>query len=422
MFSALRIMLDRLIVHGRLVAYDASGQQHLFGDGSPPRVGIRLLDRATERAIAFDPHLALGEAYMAGRLQMTEGTIADFLDLALREAEHNGLPRWTRGLELARRGLRRLSQFNPVARSRRNVAHHYDIDGSIYDLFLDSDRQYSCAYFDPGTVSDGADLEDAQLAKKRHIAAKLALKPGLRILDIGSGWGGLALYLAEACAADVTGITLSQEQLATARSRAEQKQLGNRVEFRLEDYRALDREFDRIVSVGMFEHVGINHYGTYFSRIAELLADDGVALIHTIGRSDGPGYTNPFIGRYIFPGGYSPALSEMLPAIERSGLIVADVEVLRLHYAETLKAWRQRFAAQRQRAVALEGEAFARMWEFYLAGAEASFRHQGLVVFQLQLVRSIDALPLTRDYIAAAERQLALRDRKGPAPLRMAGE
>ena len=422
MFSALRIMLDRLIGHGTLAVTDAGGQQHLFGDGSAPRVAIRLLARATERAIALDPHLALGEAYMSGRLQMTEGGIADLLDLLLRETERNGLPRWTRGLELARRGLRRLAQFNPAPRSRRNVAHHYDIDGSIYDLFLDADRQYSCAYFAPGSDLEHIDLEAAQLAKKRHIAAKLALKPGLRILDIGSGWGGLALYLADVCAADVTGITLSAEQLAVARNRAAERHFGSRVEFLLEDYRSLDREFDRIVSVGMFEHVGINHYATYFSRIADLLADDGVALIHTIGRSDGPGYTNPFVARYIFPGGYSPALSEMLPAIERAGLIVADIEVLRLHYAETLKAWRQRFAAKRHRAVELKGEEFARMWEFYLAGAEGAFRHQGLVVFQLQLVRSIDALPMTRGYMHTAEMQLERLEHNDPPPLRMAGE
>jgi cyclopropane-fatty-acyl-phospholipid synthase len=247
-------------------------------------------------------------------------------------------------------------------------------------------------------------LEDAQAAKKRHIAAKLALKPGMRVLDIGCGWGGLALYLAELGAASVKGITLSQEQLAHARGRAQAARQSGRVAFALEDYRKTQGKFDRIVSVGMFEHVGIGHYGEYFTQIARLLSDDGVALIHTIGRSDGPGHTNPFIAKYIFPGGYTPALSEILPAIERAGLMVTDVETLRLHYAETLKEWRAQFTAHWKDAAQLYDERFCRMWEFYLAGAEMGFRHQGLVVFQLQLAKRVDALPLTRNYIDAFER------------------
>jgi cyclopropane-fatty-acyl-phospholipid synthase len=419
MFSGLKIILRRLVPTGNLTVIDAEGNAQTFGDGTGEPIAVRFADRATERAIAIDPNLVLGEAYMDGRIELVQGSIYDLLALVMKGAEQFRLPQWTRGLDLVRHGLRRVTQFNPSGRSRRNVSHHYDIDSSIYDLFLDADRQYSCGYF-----TDGANLSEAQLAKKRHIAAKLALEPGQTVLDIGCGWGGLALYLARMFDVEVTGITLSTEQLEVAKTRAKTERLSESVRFELEDYRKVSRRYDRIVSVGMFEHVGVNHYGTYFEKIAHLLAEDGVALVHSIGRSDGPGFTNPFISRYIFPGGYFPALSEVLPAVERAGLIVADVEILRLHYAETLKAWREAFLARREEAVALKGEAFARMWEFYLAGSEAGFRHQGLVVFQLQLARRIDALPITRDYMAAVERRLMARDAgdRRPQPQRMAGE
>jgi cyclopropane-fatty-acyl-phospholipid synthase len=285
------------------------------------------------------------------------------------------------------------------------VAHHYDIDPRIYELFLDQDLQYSCAYY-----TRGADLERAQLLKKRHIAAKLGIEPGQRVLDIGSGWGGLALYLATTCGADVLGVTLSEEQLKQARTRAAKLGLAKSVRFDLQDYRKVEGRFNRIVSVGMFEHVGVPHYAAFFSAIHRLLEDDGVALLHTIGRSDRPTATNPFIANYIFPGGYIPALSEVMSVIERSGLICLDVEVLRLHYAETLRAWRTRFLENRARAVEIAGEEFARMWEFYLAGSEASFRHQGLVVFQIQLAKRTNARPITRDYMLDAERSLAVRE------------
>jgi cyclopropane-fatty-acyl-phospholipid synthase len=307
---------------------------------------------------------------------------------------------------------RRLAQFNPSGRSRRNVAHHYDIDGSIYDLFLDSDRQYSCAYF-----TEGADLEEAQLAKKRHLAAKLAIEPGQKVLDIGSGWGGLGLYLAKAAHCDVTGVTLSQEQLKIARERAAKEGFGRVVHFEFEDYRKVQGRFDRIVSVGMFEHVGVNHYATYFRKVRELLTNDGVAVIHTIGRSEPPTATNAFIAKYIFPGGYIPALSEMVASVERSGLIIADLEVLRLHYAETLRAWRQRFLANWDKAAALRNETFCRMWEFYLAASETAFRYQNLVVFQLQVTKRLQALPITRDYMYKAERVALEHEGR-----RMAGE
>ena len=278
-------------------------------------------------------------------------------------------------------------------------------------MFLDKDRQYSCAYFEPGNT----DLEEAQLAKKRHIAAKLALRQGQRVLDIGSGWGGLGLYLGRIADVDVTGITLSEEQLSVARARAAEQKLERPIRFKLQDYRRVTGSFERIVSVGMFEHVGVNHYATYFRKLRDLMTDDGVAVIHSIGRSDRPTATNAFIAKYIFPGGYIQALSEVLPAIERSGLLVCDIEILRLHYAETLKAWRERFLARRSEAVQLYDERFARMWEFYLACSEMAFRKQNLMNFQIQLTRRQDAVPMTRDYIFQTKARLrAIEDSKRP--------
>jgi cyclopropane-fatty-acyl-phospholipid synthase len=279
----------------------------------------------------------------------------------------------------------------------------------LYELFLDADRQYSCAYFEHPDQS----LEDAQLAKKRHIAAKLVLEKGHRVLDIGCGWGGLALYLSQHCLTRVKGITLSEEQLTVARRRALENGI-SRIDFRLQDYRAVTEQFDRIVSVGMFEHVGVGYYDSYFGKAAQLLADDGVMLLHSIGRMDGPGSANPWMDKYIFPGSYAPALSEVLPAIERAGLIVTDIEILRLHYAETLRAWRQHFLARRGEAKALYDERFCRMWEFYLACCEAAFRYSGLMVFQIQLAKSLNAVPLTRDYIAEREAQLRAKETHQP--------
>jgi len=313
---------------------------------------------------------------------------------------------------------RRLEQFNPRMRSRRNVAHHYDLDGRLYSLFLDADRQYSCAYFE----HPGQSLDDAQLAKKRHLGAKLLLKPGQRVLDIGCGWGGLALYLAEMAGAKVVGVTLSQEQLGIARSRATEKNLADAVEFRLQDYRDVEQGFDRIVSVGMFEHVGVVHYDTFFRKCAEVLNDDGVIVLHSIGRSEGPGTTNPWIAKYIFPGGYIPALSEVLPAIERAGLLVDDIEVLRLHYAETLKAWRERFLAHRDDVERIYDPRFVRMWEFYLASSEMAFRQQAMMVFQIQLTKRQGVVPITRDYIAQEEARLRAIEGGQRPPLRLAGE
>ena len=418
MYAPLLKVLERIIRQGDLKVIDPNGKAYRFGDGMAPAVTIRIKDHATERAIVFDPQLAVPEAYMHGTLTVEEGgRIYEFFELVLRNSHVEEFPAWTRVFDAFRYLTRRFQQFNPAGRSRRNVAHHYDLDGALYDLFLDKDRQYSCAYFEPGNT----DLEEAQLAKKRHIAAKMALRPGQKVLDIGSGWGGLGLYLAKAGNCDVTGVTLSEEQLSVARARVAEAKLERPVRFKLQDYRRLEGQFDRIVSVGMFEHVGVNHYGAYFRKVRDLLNDDGVAVIHSIGRTDRPTATNAFIAKYIFPGGYIPALSEVMPAIEKSGLHVTDIEILRLHYAETLKQWRARFLANWKPASERMGDPFCRMWECYLAGSEVAFRHQNMMVFQIQLSKNFNTLPLTRDYIVEEERRLKAREQGAYAP-RLAGE
>jgi len=403
MFKPLKNLLATVVQSGDLTFVDTNGTAHRFGNGSGPPVSIRATDRRFEWHLALDPEMAAGEGYMQGRLKVEKGSIYDFIALMMGNLTGRAYPSALRKLGAVRRLLRPFAQFNPLDRSRRNVHHHYDIDPRIYDLFLDPDRQYSCAYF----ATPDMTLAEAQNAKKRHIAAKLGVKPAETVLDIGCGWGGLGLYLARGAGADVTGITLSTEQLRIARQRAAE---GNGhtppPRFELCDYRELRGTFDHVVSVGMFEHVGLPHYGAFFQAVRRALAPHGTALIHTIGRTDEPAGTNPFIARYIFPGGYIPALSEIMTAVETSGLIVTDVEVLRLHYAETLRAWRTRFLANRSEAVAIAGEEFCRMWEFYLAGSEAAFRFQNFVVFQVQLARAIETLPITRDYMTTAERAL----------------
>jgi len=361
----------------------------------------------------MDPELRLGEAYMDGNLIIDQGSIAEFLDLAVKNLSRTYAGVASEMLRTLRSFARRLFENNTLGRAQRNAIHHYNIDHRIYRLFLDSDLQYSCAYFE----NSGASLDRAQVAKKNHIAAKLLLKPGLKVLDIGSGWGGLGLDLARNFNVSVVGLNLSDEQVRIARQRAAAEALP--CEFRIADYRTISEKFDRIVSVGMFEHVGRQHYQTFFDKCRELLTDGGIMLLHTVGRWDGPGDTNAWVRRYIFPGGYTPALSELTPAIERSGLIISDVEVLRLHYAETLHAWRTNFLANRDKVIAVFEEAphlkerfgtaerFVRMWEYYLAGFEASFRYYGLVVFQVQLLKSLEAAPLTRDYMYRRKSELA---------------
>jgi len=417
MWKPLDLTFSRIVHTGDLTVVDAAGRPHRYGDGTGEAIVVRIGDRRLEHQLVLDPELAAGEAFMQGRLIIERGDAYAFIALLMRNLSETGLPGWSRTLEATRRATRLLAQFNPRRRAARNAAHHYDIDPRIYDLFLDSSRQYSCAYFDGATS-----LDEAQRAKMRHIAAKLALAPGQRVLDIGSGWGGLARYLALTADVSVDGITLSRAQLDAARDSAARSGLAGRLSFALQDYRDVDGRYDRVVSVGMLEHVGTVHYPAFFRTLARVLPETGVALIHAICRSDDPGgVTNPFIAKYIFPGGYIPALSEVLPAIEESGLLVTDIELLRLHYAETLKAWRHRFLARREEAVAIAGEEFCRMWEFYLAGSEAAFRYQNLMVFQIQLTKRIDTLPVTRAYIASEESRLAEQE-NGSHRRRIAGE
>lgn len=394
-------LLERIIKVGRLRVIDAHGAAHVF-EGSPGgNATIRLRDPSLHWKLIFRPRLYLPEAFMDGTLTVEEGSLYDLIEFLAVNLD--ALPTGLVGhlLNGSATLLRRIHQYNPAPRARLNAAHHYDLSDELYELFLDGDRQYSCAYF-----RDGArDLDIAQFDKKRHIAAKLLIRPGQKVLDIGSGWGGLALCLASECGADVTGLTLSAEQHKVATQRAAAAGLSDRVRFYLRDYRSELGSYDRIVSVGMFEHVGINHYREFFAKMKSLLAPDGVALLHSIGRKNGPGSTNPWIRKYIFPGGYVPALSEVVLFPERLGLWITDIEILRVHYAETLRAWRTRFERNRERIRAIYDERFCRMWEMYLVGSEVAFRRQDLMVFQMQLAKTVDVVPLTRDYMFDWERR-----------------
>jgi cyclopropane-fatty-acyl-phospholipid synthase len=398
-------LLNSLIHKGDLKLTDWTGAIHKFGDGRGLKSHVRISTATAARRILFDPDLAVGECYMDGTFECINGTsIHDFIAVVMDNTRGHGARLFHGVLDKLRKATRQLEQRNTLVRSRKNVAHHYDLNGQLYDLFLDVDRQYSCAYFEHGNAT----LEEAQLAKKRHLAAKLGIQPGMKVLDIGSGWGGLGLYLAEICDADVTGVTLSQRGLTQS------------ARFLLQDYRKLDQTFDRIVSVGMFEHVGIGHYAEFFEKCHALLKPDGTAVLHSINRSDGPGVTSKWIHKYIFPGGYIPALSEVLPHIEASELYVSDIEILRLHYAETLRHWSQRFANNRDRAAKLYDERFCRMWEFYLAGSECAFRYGGMNNFQIQFVKDQHVLPMTRDYIRAEETRLQ-KIESGNRHLKMVG-
>ena len=401
----LRASFEKSIRVGNLRVSTVGGSTFTFGDGTGTPVAIRFTTRAAQRRVLIDPELRFGEAYMDGGVVVEQGSIADFLDVTVKNLNRIQPNAWSRSLRTLRSLSRRVFQGNTLWRARRNAVHHYNIDYRIYRLFLDSDLQYSCAYYE----NEDASLDDAQLAKKRHIATKLLLRPGLKVLDIGSGWGGLDLDLTRNAKVSVVGINLSDEQVRIAQQRAAAE--GVPCEFRIQDYRKVSERFDRIVSVGMFEHVGKRYYDAFFRKCYDLLADDGIMLLHTIGRWNGPSDTNAWVWRYIFPGGYTPALSELAPAIERSGLITCDIEVLRIHYAETLRAWRSNFLANRKEIIRLfeeepslktrfgSADRFIRMWEYYLAGFEASFRYYGLAVFQIQLAKDINAVPLTRGYM-----------------------
>lgn len=397
-------LVGRTIRTGTLTLIGADGRRRLHGDGAPPIVAIRIDDPSLYAKILVNPELAVGEAYMDGGLTIAEGDLRGFLQLFHQNAANLRSRPIRRALAGAVRRLKRFQQFNPIGKAEENVAHHYDISNAFYRLFLDEDLHYSCAYFE----HDGQSLEDAQQAKLRHIAAKLRIEPGMRVLDIGSGWGGLAMYLAKTFRAEVVGLTLSREQRDLAAARAAERGLAGSVDFRLLDYREATEKFDRIVSVGMFEHVGVPHYPEFFGKIDALLAADGLALIHTIGRKGPPGVTGPWIRKYIFPGGYSPSLSETMAAIEPTGLWVSDVEVLRLHYADTLREWSRRFAENRDAVRTMFDERFCRMWEFYLATAEFSFRSSGHVNFQIQLAKSQASAPIRRDYMQQTEAALRM--------------
>jgi cyclopropane-fatty-acyl-phospholipid synthase len=404
-FSLLDALIARTIKRGSLTLIGADGDRRTHGDGAPPMVAMRISDPSYYAKILVNPELTVGEAYMDGVLTFDEGSLAEFLALFHRNARNLRSAPGRVQIGAVIRKLRRFQQFNPIGKAQENVAHHYDISNDFYRLFLDEDLQYSCAYFE----HDGQSLEDAQRAKLRHIAAKLRIEPGMRVLDIGCGWGGMAIYLAETLGAHVTGVTLSREQRDLAAARAQERGLDGRIDFRLMDYRETNETFDRIVSVGMFEHVGAPHYREFFTKICGLLRDDGLALIHTIGSKGPPGVTGPWIRKYIFPGGYSPALSEFMAAIETTGLWVSDVEVLRLHYADTLREWGRRFASNREKARAMFDERFCRMWEFYLTTAEFSFREGGQLNFQVQIAKSHRSAPIRRDYMAAAEEALRVK-------------
>lgn len=403
----LPIIFRKAVRSGTLELRGPNGYFGRFGGVEPgPEVAIRITDPSLDWKIALHPELRAAEAIMDGDVVIEEGSIHDFVTLFF-----SNRPRFSRTPSqafwygVARRG-RRLLQHNPVMRARQNAAHHYDLGNQFYRMWLDADMQYSCGYWPDGVET----LEEAQTAKKRHIAVKLGLKPGMRVLDIGCGWGGMAIYLAAVCDVHVTGITLAERQLEVARKRAEVLGISDRLDFRLQDYREISETFDRVVSVGMLEHVGTGYLPTYFRKVRDCLTQDGVALIHSISARHPPSSTSPFLRKYIFPGGYSPVLSEATAAIEQSRLWPLDIEIWRVHYARTLAEWRKRFMAVREQVVEMYDERFARMWELYLSGSELSFTHGSSMVAQYQLGRTRDAMPLTRDYMLAAEAALKARE------------
>nr|WP_250809536.1 cyclopropane-fatty-acyl-phospholipid synthase family protein [Neorhizobium tomejilense] len=403
MASSLHNLLSKIIKTGTLIVRASGGEQR-YGGGGGRSVSIRFTDEAAERELAADPPLKLGELYMDGRLVIDDGDIYEFLALIKDNTLSEGLT-----FGMIWRGIARVlvSQFRnrvPINHNRRNVAHHYDLDEKLFSLFLDEDWQYSCAYFNPPGIS----LDEAQIAKKRHIVAKLLAEPGQKALEIGSGWGGMAMYLSESSGVDVTGITLSTAQLKISNQRAAKRGLANSVRFELQDYYYLppDKRYDRIVSVGMFEHVGRLNYQKFFDKVNDVLADDGVMVLHSIGQPYPALINNPWIEKYIFPGGYIPAISEVMPAIEKAGLLVSDIEILPMHYAHTLRHWRERFIANKDKAAALYDDRFVRMWEFYLAGSEMAFTHESFFIFQMQIVKKRTAVPDNRDYIYEREAEL----------------
>ena len=405
--SIISRLIGTLLTRGRLTLVQPDGSRETYGPGGGKELTVRFADRRVAFDLVRNPRLNFGETYMDGRLVIEDGTILDLMEMI------TGANRWEdggKGRSVMRKGkikgLKRLLRRNRPSKSKRNVAHHYDLRDELYELFLDGDRQYSCAYFTDPSNS----LEQAQSDKKAHIAAKLYLKPGMKVLDIGSGWGGTALYLNRVADVDVLGITLSEEQLKVARRRAEEAGVSDRVKFELTDYRHLDGKFDRIVSIGMFEHVGAAHYEEFYAKCRELLADDGVMLLHTIGKLGGAGAPDPFTDKWIFPGYHLPSLSQMSSASEKVRLIASDVEMLRLHYAYTLRHWLERATQARDKIIAMYDERFFRMWEYYLAGGIVMFESGAACNYQIQYIRDRNAVPITRDYMAEAEERYRKSD------------
>ena len=399
-------MMKSFVRVGTLRVIDVGGNVHVYSGEPGPDVTMRLSDKSLYHKLVFNPELSAGEAYLDGRMTFENSTLRDFLTLISINRISLGSYPVQRILRRVSRQFKRFQQANPIGKAAQNVAHHYDLGNDFYRLFLDEGMQYSCAYF----LSDDDTLEQAQRNKARLLAAKLNLKPGQRVLDIGCGWGELALYLAALCDVEVLGVTLSMEQYEGALSRATSAGKSEQVRFELKDYREVEGRFDRIVSVGMFEHVGVHHYGEFFAKINDLMDDDGCALIHSIGHMSPPGTASPWFRKYIFPGAYSPALSEVFEVVEQNSLWVTDLEFLRLHYAKTLAHWNQRFQTNRDKIEALYDEKFGRMWEFYLVSAEMMFRTGSQLVFHMQLARQRDAAPIVRDYITDIQRTYAERE------------
>ncbi|SIO55695.1 cyclopropane-fatty-acyl-phospholipid synthase [Rhodovulum sp. ES.010] len=392
-------MLSRFVREGELGIDYPDGTHRRYGPGDGLAARVAIADEATLKAICLDPEMGLGEGYMDGRITVEGDRLHEFMTLLLRNRRRDGLPRWARAADGARFALRDWIQRNTPNKARANVAHHYDISNDFYRLFLDSDMQYSCAYF----AREGMTLEEAQAAKKAHIAAKLLIEPDMHVLDIGCGWGGMAITMARDWGARVTGVTLSQNQLELGRARVAAAGLSDRIDLRLQDYRTLDGPFDRIVSVGMFEHVGVPQYDAYFGQVERLLTPEGVALIHTIGRVDGPINPSGWLGKYIFPGGYVPSVSEVAAPIEKTGMWLTDLEIWRHHYARTLEEWRMRFEDRLDAVRAMYDDRFIRMWRYYLVACQATFEVTRQGVLQMQFARDAQTVPLTRDYIAPAE-------------------
>ena len=393
---SLKDFLLNLIKIDGFVLVDANRKEYTVGKPiKNPAIKIKLLDKSLHYKLLFLPDLYFGEAYMDGSLVIENGTLTEFLEIAMQNIGRNELNNYSKIIKKVTGTYRYLTNFNFISKSRENVAHHYDISEKLYDLFLDESRQYSCAYF----KNENETLDEAQLNKMQHIIKKLNLKPNQRVLDIGSGWGTLAMEIARQSKCEVLGITLSENQLEYSKKKAKELNLENQVSFKLVDYRELNEKFDRIVSVGMFEHVGRKFYNKYFKSVAKMLTEDGVALIHTIGSNMTPRDPHPWISKYIFPGGYTPSLSEVAGPIEKSGLIISDLEVLRMHYSHTLRNWKERFMGKKEQVLEMFDEKFFRMWEFYLVGCELAFKWGDQVVFQFQLSKKILSTPNTRDYI-----------------------